>query len=270
MRTGVSYTLAGSTISPSVNPYYFNNGSDLAPLSAIVYFEADRHFQTLGLFQTSYDLPTVGYSNVFITLSGIGEPGFELGVSAGGSPSPFVSAPNNGHSIVLAANPFTLGWDYQSFGVWDSDSMFGRHISTATFGAPTPVGSVPAEGTAMFSGKLGGLYVSPGGEGAVATASLTVNVDFQSRSLGFASSGTTLTRDLATPTAAAHLDLSGTLSYSPSSNLFTGSLTNAGGTMSGQSTGKFYGPAAQELGGVFTLRSPTTSELFSGAYGGRR
>ena len=270
MRTGVSYTLAGPTITPSANPYYFNNGSEGYPLGTIVRFDANRHFRQLSLSQSSYDLPGVGYGDAFVALSGIGEPGFEFGVSPGGSPSPFISSANNGPVIVLAANPLTLGWEYQSFGVWDSNSLFGRDITTATFGAATPAGSVPTAGTAIFSGKLSGLYVSPSGDGAIAVANLIVNVNFQSRSLGFASSGTTLTRDLATTTSAANLNLNGTLGYSPSSNLFAGPLTNAGGTMSGQSTGKFYGPAGQELGGVFTVRSPTTSELFSGAYGAKR
>ena len=65
-------------------------------------------------------------------------------------------------------------------------------------------------------------------------------------------------------------DLGGTLTYSPATNTFTGTLTNAGGTMSGSSTGRYYGPAAQELGGVFTVKSANTSESLTGAYGGRR
>jgi hypothetical protein len=40
--------------------------------------------------------------------------------------------------------------------------------------------------------------------------------------------------------------------------------------MSGASKGQFYGPTAQELGGVFTLKSPTTAETFTGAFGGKR
>jgi hypothetical protein len=40
--------------------------------------------------------------------------------------------------------------------------------------------------------------------------------------------------------------------------------------MSGASKGQFYGPTAQELGGVFTLKSPTTAEMFTGAFGGKR
>jgi hypothetical protein len=40
--------------------------------------------------------------------------------------------------------------------------------------------------------------------------------------------------------------------------------------MSGRSNGQFYGPAAQELGGVFSLKSSTTMETLTGAYGAKR
>jgi len=134
----------------------------------------------------------------------------------------------------------------------------------------TPVSAVPTSGTATFSGKLSGLYISPAGQGSIAAAELSVNANFSTRSLSFASSGTTITRDLVTASAAPNLNLGGTLIYSPASNTFTGTLTNAGGTMSGSSTGRYYGPAAQELGGVFTVKSATSVETFAGAYGGKR
>ena len=40
--------------------------------------------------------------------------------------------------------------------------------------------------------------------------------------------------------------------------------------MSGSSTGRYYGPTAQELGGVFTVKSPATAETLTGAYGAKR
>ncbi len=209
------------------------------------------------------------------TLTSIGQPhiDFIFGTSTLSNfppQSPFLNPPVNS-DIGFAANPFVLGWNYQSFGVWDSvDTAGNRSIFVATFGAPTPGSAVPTTGAATFAGKLGGLYISPAGQGSVAFADLTVNANFSTRSLGFASTGTITTRDLATTTAASNLNLSGTLTYSPSSSQFAGTLVNAGGTMSGQSTGKFYGPSAQELGGIFTLRSPTTSETFAGGYGAKR
>ena len=104
----------------------------------------------------------------------------------------------------------------------------------------------------------------------MASADVRVQADFGNRSLGFASSGTRLTQDLKGTTPAPHLDLAGTLTYSPAANSFAGPLRNAGATMSGSTTGRYYGPAAQELGGVFTIKSANTAETLTGAYGARR
>ena len=171
----------------------------------------------------------------------------------------------------VVANPFALGWNYQSFGVWNERPAAGSGaISASSFGQPTPGSAVPTSGSATFTGKAGGFYVSPTGQGSVAAADLTVNANFNARTLGFATSGTTIARDLNAPLAAPHLNLTGTLAYNPGSSAFSGTVSNAGGTMSGRSNGQFYGPAAQELGGVFSLKSSTTVETLTGAYGAKR
>lgn len=173
-------------------------------------------------------------------------------------------------NVGVVANPYALGWDYQSFGAWTNQGIPGGNVNAVSFGAPSPAAAIPVSGSATFSGKLAGLYLSPTGQGASAAADLRVSVDFQARSLGFASSGSVLTRDFASATAAPNLDLSGTLTYVAGANAFSGTLVSAGGTMSGSSHGRFYGPAAQELGGAFALRSPTGVESFAGAYGAKR
>jgi hypothetical protein len=165
----------------------------------------------------------------------------------------------------VVANPYALGWNYQSFGAWDEQAGEHRLITSKTYGAPTTAGSIPPTGNATFTGTLGGFYVSPAGQKAMAAADLTVAVDFEARSLDL-SSGNTRT----TGAAAAHLDLRGTLTYAAGTNRFSGTLANVAGTMSGASTGRFYGPAAQELGGVFNLKASGTPETFAGAYGAKR
>ena len=79
---------------------------------------------------------------------------------------------------------------------------------------------------------------------------------------------TVITRNLTAATPAPNLDLRGTLA--PGGAYISGTLTNAGGTMSGKSDARYYGPNGQELGGVFTLRSATTVETYTGAYGAKR
>lgn len=181
-----------------------------------------------------------------------------------------ISGVGDATQMGVIANPYAQGWNYQSFGVWNTHGPGTREIASFSFGAPTPASAVPSSGAASFAGRLGAIYVSPGGQASIATADVRVNADFSNRSLGFASSGTTLTQDLKSSIAAPQLNLGGTLTYSPATNTFSGTLTNAGGTMSGSSTGRYYGPAAQELGGVLTVKSPNTAETLTGAYGAKR
>jgi len=206
----------------------------------------------------------------YASLGAVDQPWLDVGSSAraGQPPAPFSSGPE---AIgVLVANPHALDWTYQSFGVWNTTSRGGGAMHAASFGTATPASAVPASGSARFSGKLAGVYISSSGQGSSAAADLSVRADFSTRSLTFNSSGTITTRDLKTSAAEPGLNLGGTLTYAPGSNAFTGTLTNAGGTMSGTTSGRFYGPAAQELGGVFNLRAPATPESFTGAYGAKR
>jgi hypothetical protein len=207
------------------------------------------------------------------SLAAVGHSGLDVGqqeITNSGSLDIFPILILPSRSAAVTANPYVLGWEYQSFGVWDGAYPSRGEIHASSFGAPTPGSAVPTSGTATFSGKLGGFYVSPTGQAATAAADLSVNASFSSRSLHFTSRGTTLTRDARNGTAAPNLNLNGTLIYSPGSSAFSGTLTNSGGTMSGSSKGQFYGPTAQEVGGVFTVRSPTTVETFTGGYGAKR
>ena len=180
----------------------------------------------------------------------------------------FTDAPTEG--VGVFANPYALGWDYQTFGTWNHTLYNTDTMGAESFGAPTPGLAVPGTGTATFTGKLIGMYAPATGPGSLATADLSVHADFARRSLTVSSSGTTLTRDLSTITPAPQLNLNGTLSYEAGSSSFSGTLVNAAGTMSGASKGKFYGPKAEELGGVFVVKSPSTVETFTGAYGAKR
>lgn len=211
-----------------------------------------------------------GQYHAFGNLASAGHPGIDVALSTSGSSTtnPFVEGATGG--MLVAANPYALGWEYQSFGIWNVEARITPDIHAVSFGAPTPFSGIPTLGTANFTGKLGGLYVSPAGQGAVALADVSVNADFGARTLGFSSTATTLTRDLAATTPAPDLDLSGTLTYASGSGRFSGALVNAGGTLSGPSSGSFYGPAAEELGGAFRLRSASGVETFTGAYGAKR
>lgn len=203
------------------------------------------------------------------SLSAVGHPGIDVFSSSDNlAPNSPFGSPHASYGLI--ANPRDLGWDYQSFGVWRTSNAAGNWIKAISVGENGAVSVAPLSGAATFTGKLGGLYISPAGQGSVAASDLTVNANFSTRSLSFVSTNTITTIRQSSATAAPQLNLSGTLTYSPGSSAFTGTLTNAGGTMSGTSNGQFYGPTAQELGGVFAVKSPTTVETFVGAYGAKR
>jgi hypothetical protein len=60
-----------------------------------------------------------------------------------------------------------------------------------------------------------------------------------------------------------------TYKYSGSAITDIGTLTTSGG-LSGNSTGQFYGPNAEELGGVFFLKAGSGVESYRGAYGAKQ
>lgn len=251
--TGFSWSQSPieSIVSYPVHGYQqaFRYGTDGVPIPIALFQEKDARAS----------LASLGHAGIDVWREGFLPSDFQ---------SPFVSL--RASDVHVTANPLTFDWDYQSFGAWTSISNPSGTAAAVTFGAPTPGASVPTVGSATFTGKLAGFYLSSTGTGQIAAADLNVHANFATRTLNLGSSGTTLTRDFITGTPAPNLNVSGTLSYAAGSGDFRGNLTNAGGTMSGSSQGRFYGPAAQELGGVFTLKSPTTVESFAGAYGAKR
>jgi hypothetical protein len=185
-------------------------------------------------------------------------------------PDVIVAVNGAGTNIALAADPAAFGWNYQSFGVWETGMGTGSgSAGVMSAGAPTAGSAIPISGTATFTGALGGIYVDASGNDFVTEAALTVNADFGARTLGVSSAGTIKSPDLASTSTASNLNLTGTLTYAAGSNAFAGTVTN-GSTLTGTSNGRFYGPAAEELGGVFVLKANSGVEAYGGAYGAKR
>lgn len=170
--------------------------------------------------------------------------------------------------IIVNADDPNLNWQYQTFGVWET----GRGEASGTFGSvsdgiPTTASAIPTTGNATFTGLTGGVYVDSTGSNDYITASeLTANVDFLNRQVALTTANTqkvhTITAD-ASP--APNLNMAGILNYGAGSNTFSGNVTATG--LTGESTGQFYGPNAEELGGVFSLEG-TGVETYIGGYGG--
>jgi hypothetical protein len=190
-------------------------------------------------------------------------------LTLGTGPTPQFVGARNSTSVAVMVNPIDLGWEYQSFGVWET----GLGTSSRTFGAMsvgnTAGTAIPTTGTAVtFTGYATGSHVNAAGTGTTVFAELTVGANFVTRSLAFSTANTQTSSDWVTFTPNGGLNLIGNLTYAAGTNSFTGSVSSVGG-LTGNSTGQFYGPNAEELGGVFLLQGSGV-ETYAGAYGAKQ
>jgi hypothetical protein len=178
------------------------------------------------------------------------------------------------HAIFATARD--LGWEYQSYGAWETMTPNGPayrgEASAVSVGASTPGSGLPTGGGATFKGKAGGVYAASYGERALVTADVNFIADFAARSATFA---TGTMRDVQTGRTFDGTAVNGSLSWQPGINALSGQAATADGRLSGAAQGQFYGPSAQEVGGTFALRSPSTvtgaaASALVGAFGAKR
>ena len=175
-------------------------------------------------------------------------------------------------AIYPVIKDMTTAWEYQTFGAWET----GRTTTSATVGAAsvgsaTSYAGIPTTGTGTYSGVSGGVYVDSSGGVNFTKSTVTLTTDYANKSIAFVTASTSsvnTTKGLsATAITRTNLDLTGTLSWS-SSNSFSGTVANASGTsLSGNAYGRFYGPAAVEAGGVFSVKTASGVERYIGAFG---
>lgn len=184
---------------------------------------------------------------------------------------------SNGNDLAIISPGSMNGWSYQSYGVWisnlnsSSGTVGGGSAGTLTTGA-----AIPTSGSANFSGTSAGTYTSSSGNAYLTGSSMSASVNFATRSLSFATTGTQILLSNGSWQSTSGLNTTGTLSYGSGSNLVTGSnLATAGGggvaaMTGGTVTAKFYGPSANELGGTFAVRAGAGVESYAGAFGSKR
>lgn len=164
-----------------------------------------------------------------------------------------------------------VGWNYQTFGLWATAPTATTWLTGAiSVGSPTPASAVPTTGSATFTGLAAGLYTDPVGALFATSANMTANVDFSARSVGFGTSSTMVTDTNGMQSPNSNIDLSGTLTYAAGTNQFTGSVQTSDKTLNGSATGQFYGPNAEEIGGVYGLTAGTGVSSMLGGFGGKR
>lgn len=177
--------------------------------------------------------------------------------------------------VVMDGTFAPLGWNYQSFGVWENATGSSFQVGAISAGIATAGPSLPTSSTANFTGIANGFYVDSFGAAYATSASMTAAVDWSTRQITFAT-GTivgaeTRRSNLSTGviTIDTGLNLSGTLSYAPGVNAFNGTVTTQNLQLSGPANGRFYGPAATEIGGTYSLTGSGVQRMIGG-FGGRQ
>jgi hypothetical protein len=179
--------------------------------------------------------------------------------------------PADKNNIALMGNPTASAnnWEYQTFGAWMTDrSKPDSRFGSLSMGAQTAGSAIPKTASATFTGSAGGIYIDSSAKDYTVSSAMTMVADFANRTMDFRTSGTKITNiDTMSTMAAANLDMTGNLTYAAGKNKFIGNVLATG--LSGTTTGHFYGPTAEEVGGVFNLTG-AAGEIYSGSYGAKR
>jgi hypothetical protein len=168
-------------------------------------------------------------------------------------------------------SPSDLGWNYQTFGVWKKDlTAPGFQAGAISAGAITPSVALPVGITnAVFEGRARGFFINPTGTLFNTDADMSAITNFSSRNIQFSTINTFLAdpNTPSLPTPAQELNLTGVWNYNLGTSQFSGDVASVNG-MLGRASGRFYGPNAEEIGGIYSLTGGGAT-LFGG-FGGKR
>ena len=172
-------------------------------------------------------------------------------INAGASNATFTVYSKNGGTETLrllnqsASNPL-IALTYVDYGEWKRSATASGTTSVndtyLVFGQKTPGASVPRTGTGNYNTIYDGNFVNAAGEHALSGTG-TITANFGTGGLGYTAALNGL------PTGALAVSGTGTISFRSGNFSATGS--NSGYSMT--LNGGFYGPAAQEVGGLFRL-----------------
>jgi hypothetical protein len=242
--SGISETVSGTTDASGVvtpNPSVLDTANSTARLT----YDGNRN-----LSQIRFSTPQASGS-----FSGI-------------SCSDGVCGAETATSFVIAIDAPAIGWDYQSFGVWLTSSPTTFQVGAMSAGVVTPGSAVPITGTGSFLGVASGFYVDPFGQPFGTAAVMNAEVNFTDREIAFSTTQTSLINlNTGSQPVGTGLNLSGALTYVAGSSQFSGTVNTQSPGLTGTANGKFFGPTAQEIGGVYSLSG---AGKMIGAFGGRK
>jgi hypothetical protein len=165
--------------------------------------------------------------------------------------------------IVSPAN-----FEYQKFGGWQAENISGNSGDAGVFsvGMSTPVSGIPTSGTATYSGEAFGWLIDDSGENDNLHALFNATANFSNRTLAMSTTNSAV--DFGEQPAPQH-NITGTLSYASDSGVFSGDVSNNSGH-NGSATGKFYGPNAEEIGGVISIQGNTAISATTLGFGAQK
>ncbi len=176
-------------------------------------------------------------------------------------------------ALSYGGSAFRVEVHYMTRVLWELDEDDYKSYGYAVAGFETTGTAIPSTGTNVsFTG---------GGRGQYYTASTeletyfvaTAEVNFATRNIGLTTTNTcsNYTSNCESENQKNHLDFTGTLTYAEDKNIITGSIKTKGddltydaddGTeLTGTAEARFYGPAAEEFGGTFSLTNATTGYI---------
>jgi len=161
---------------------------------------------------------------------------------------------------------------YVALGYWQNNSLSTglqqTHFDSFVFGSLTPDAAMPRAGTAHWLTDIFGLYLTPGDELRIISAAGDFDVDFSANA--YVAKAFVTQDDYITGggvTGALYFQSGGQIS---SNGSFSGPFTYGGttGLLTGSMSGSFYGPNAQEVGGIFNASG--TGGTLTGSFTGQQ
>ena len=169
---------------------------------------------------------------------------------------------------LLIANLSETIFEYQTFGVWSKAvSGSSEHGGVMSTGISTPVSGIPTSGTATYNGVALGFITDDDGKIGGVTGEFTAVAEFSNRSLAMSTTNTIIA--FPSEEAIDGLDMTGTLSYTSGSGVFSGNVLTDNG-FTGSATGRFYGPNAEEIGGVILIQGPNNLAAAALGFGAKK
>ena len=184
----------------------------------------------------------------------------------------------NGYLSAYFRSPAAAGWSYQTFGYFFGGANNGfldrsrdAFVGYQSIGRQTRTSEMPKSGSADYNGISHGYY-----NGNQVTALNKLHANFGKRSISYETTGVS---QLHTFEGTDHViedkpafNLSGSASWAANSSDFSGDIRTAEG-LTGKWQGRFYGPNADEVGGVFGLQGTATdgsAVQYVGGFGAER